>query len=192
MSTSAMARDAYHHGNLRQALIDAASTAIEAQGLDAFSLRETARSVGVSPSAAYRHFADRDALLAAVAGAGFDALGAAMRAGRGTDPRAWFLATGRAYVHFARARPATFALMFGPRGRAPLPAGGAAYTLLTEAIDGLGLPPETRPGAELVAWAAVHGLARLLNDGALAAADAAPATERVLAGVLRGLAAPGP
>ncbi len=178
-----MDRSAYHHGHLPDALIAAATRLLDEPGAAAFSLREVARRVGVSPSAAYRHYADRDALLGAVAAAGFVSLSAAMRADRGADPADWFMATGRAYVRHARAHPARFALMFGGV-RAPA---GDAWAVLTEALDGLDLPAQTRPGAELVAWSAVHGLARLLIDGAIPAEGADAAIERVLYGVLRAL-----
>src|SRR2546427_8857402 len=96
----------YHHGNLRTALLRAAGERLEKQGITALSLREAARRVGVSHNAPYRHFADREALLAALAAQGFEMLGQAMRGqtGRGM---------GEAYVRFALQYPQRFRLMFG-------------------------------------------------------------------------------
>ncbi|MFM9014057.1 MAG: TetR/AcrR family transcriptional regulator, partial [Gemmatimonadota bacterium] len=103
-------RDAYHHGDLRNALVASAVRLIESSGPGAFSLREAAREVGVSANAAYRHFDDKSALMAAVAADGFARLAARMRRAmddastRGADgppPVVRFKAVGRAYVEFA-------------------------------------------------------------------------------------------
>jgi len=177
------ARQPYHHGDLRNALVAAAAHLIESGGVPEFSLRGVARDVGVSPNAAYRHFADKSALLTAVAQHGFERLGTRMRramaASRGRDPSrtaiARFKATGRAYVEFALAHPELFDVMFGRSGAANLEPSWAAedpqspYGLLGGALDELvshGVLPEVnRPGAELKAWATVHGFACLSLDG---------------------------
>jgi AcrR family transcriptional regulator len=112
--------DAYHHGDLRNSLVEEAVRLIEREGLDAFSLREVARRVGVSANAAYRHFEDKDALLAAVAARGLGVLARRMREAiegvttRGAGPRAiaHLRATGRAYVAFALAKPELFRVTF--------------------------------------------------------------------------------
>lgn len=165
----------YHHGDLRRALVVAAREQIEAQGADEFSLRETARRVGVSANAAYRHFTDRDALLAAVAAAGFGELSAAMVEARAAtkSPVAAFRAVGRAYIEFALRAPALFRVMFTRRGPETLPREAppspTPYELLGQALDALVVNGELsrakRKGAELKAWTVVHGYAQLLLDG---------------------------
>lgn len=178
------AKQPYHHGDLRNALVAAAVHLIESDGVEEFSLRAAARDVGVSPNAAYRHFSDKSALLTAVAQHGFERLGTRMRramaASRGRNPAtaaiARFKATGRAYVEFALAHPELFDVMFGRSGAANLEPSWATedpqspYGLLGGALDELVshgvLPKSKRPGAELKAWATVHGFACLYLDGA--------------------------
>jgi AcrR family transcriptional regulator len=106
----------YHHGDLRNALVEAALRLIAEHGAQALTLRAAARAAGVSPAAPYRHFADKEALLAAVAEDGFEKLSRRMRAAaRGaSDAAARLLAIGEAYVAFARAHSAHFHVMFGP------------------------------------------------------------------------------
>ena len=111
MSTSKKQR--YHHGDLRPALIAAATTLVEENGVGAVSLREAARRVGVSAPAIYRHFANKDSLLAAVAAEGFRDLGAALAAASRSE-RDPLSAMGMAYVRFALSRRGVFRLMFGP------------------------------------------------------------------------------
>src|SRR5271167_202611 len=107
----------YHHGDLRAALVQAARTILETQGLATLSLRGAARAAGVSPAAPYHHFPDKQALLDAVAAQGFDALTAAMttRMAKETNPDARLEASGVGYVVFAVENPALFGLMFGAR-----------------------------------------------------------------------------
>src|SRR5215217_151305 len=95
----------YHHGNLRPALLRAADKILEKEGVAALSLREAARQAGVSHNAPYRHFADRQSLLAALAAEGFELLAAAMRGHSGKE-------MGEAYVRFALEHPQRFRLMF--------------------------------------------------------------------------------
>lgn len=182
-------RDAYHHGDLRNALVASAVRLIEEGGPSAFSLREAARDVGVSANATYRHFSDKSALMTAAAADGFAQLAKRMRramegaaARRGADPVsvARFKAVGRAYVEFAAERPALFRLMFGECGVGCLGPELAAsseetpWTLLAAALDALVedgvLPARRRPGAEEKAWAVVHGFAALALDGLTAGA----------------------
>jgi len=109
-----MSKSTYHHGHLAQALVDAALKLVERGGAEAVSLRDLAQSLGVSRAAPYRHFADRDALLATVAARGFDdlvALYEAALAGSG-DGRARLRAGGRAFYDFATQRPGLYRLMF--------------------------------------------------------------------------------
>jgi AcrR family transcriptional regulator len=102
----------YHHGDLRAALIAATATEIERIGYENLSLRELAASLGVSRAAPYRHFADRRALLAALAADGFDRLAAIYRGAAGKTPETRLTASGRAYLAFAAERPQLFRLMF--------------------------------------------------------------------------------
>ena len=109
----------FHHGDLRNALITAAKDIVERKGVEAFSLREAARNVGVSANAAYHHFKDKDALLGAVASDGFAELAMQRERARakvGADPWKQLSAGAKVYVQFAEARPKLFDLMFGPLG----------------------------------------------------------------------------
>ena len=128
-------RAAYHHGNLRNALIASAVRLIEQDGEAAFSLREAARDVGVSANAAYRHFTDKSALLTAAAVGGHEQLAgrmlkamdrAAERCSQEPPAIARFKAVGRAYVEFAMSHPELFRLMFSGSGVACLAAGRPA------------------------------------------------------------------
>jgi AcrR family transcriptional regulator len=114
MSRDSAEHSTYHHGDLRAALIAAATAEIERSGYENLSLRELAASVGVSRAAPYRHFADRRALLAAVAADGFDALTRIHRKAIAAEqtPQAQLIAAGRGYLAFAAERPQLFRLMF--------------------------------------------------------------------------------
>jgi len=167
-------RRGYHHGNLREALVDAALALIADKGPAAFTIAEAARLAGVSPAAPYRHFRDAEALLAEIALRGFErltaALAAAWNAGR-PDPVHAFEAIGRAYLAFARDEPAYYATMF----EAPfafdaypalLAASDRAFGVLRDATDRLAatLPPARRPPSLMMAlhvWALSHGIASL-------------------------------
>jgi AcrR family transcriptional regulator len=177
-----MARDdgTYHHGNLRRALLDAALSFIaERESLD-FTMRELSRRAEVTHNAPYRHFADRDALLAALAEEGFNLLHAwsSVRApGPDADPRDRVRSLGASYVGFAVAHPHHFRLMFGEttaRAKAEHPelarAAEASFALLREAIEacrarGLLRRDVSARDLGLVAWSLVHGLAALLVSG---------------------------
>jgi len=189
IAADAPSKARYHHGDLRRALLEAALALIVEKGVEGFSLRETAREVGVSPAAAYRHFEDKMALLRALASDGMGRLALAMEEGMarargapGSPARAAaeLAALGTAYVEFAVAHPAHFRVMFGPwclgAEHAELhaeaaPHGRDPYQLLVDALDGLvkagAIAPAARAGAEIVAWSSVHGLASLLVEGAL-------------------------
>jgi AcrR family transcriptional regulator len=181
-------RDRYHHGDLRNALLRTGLKLVEAKGPEAFSLREAAREVGVSAAAAYRHFADKAALLAALAEDGHARLAVAMERAleavggrRGTKARviAAVEATAASYVEFAVSHPAHFRVMFGPYKQAEGfepggdPSGRNAFQILIDLCDELvatGLvsaKARASGGAEIVAWSTVHGLSGLLVDGAL-------------------------
>jgi AcrR family transcriptional regulator len=182
-------RERYHHGDLRQALVSAGIELARVGGPDAVVLREATRRVGVSPNAAYRHFADREALLAAVCDAAQAALAEKIDEEFTLVPdsdaisvaRGHLRAVGTAYVRFALDEPGLFRTAFfvpadlegagrptraGPSGRTP-------FELLGDSLDELvaaGVMPEaSRPQAEFLAWSSVHGLAMLLIDGPLRA-----------------------
>ena len=188
MSTStiqAAPKSRYHHEDLRPALLAAARGLLARGGTEALSLREVARSAGVSHNAPYRHFPDRAALLAAIAAEGFEALAARMRdAAAASAPQRRIGASGAAYVRFALDEPHLFRLMFGGlvRGREhpELAAAAArAYAVLQGETGGSPAP------RTIAAWAMVHGLAQLLLDGQIPAArgDRA-AAERLIEAIL--------
>ncbi|MBI5069307.1 MAG: TetR/AcrR family transcriptional regulator [Deltaproteobacteria bacterium] len=208
--TPPLERDSYHHGDLRHALVEAAVKLIAERGAEGFSLREAGRLVGVSPTAAYRHFADKSALLGAVASDGFSRLAAAMEKGMARAPGAAggperavarMAALGEAYVDFALRHPSHFRIMFGPWLRETEcvpgvgPSGKDPFQLLVETLDEAAaagvIPAEARAGAEVVAWSTVHGFAALVVDGTLplSARERAAALRRVLTGVLLALGA---
>jgi AcrR family transcriptional regulator len=191
----------YHHGDLGRALVDEAARTIRDRGIDRLTLRAVGDRLGVSRTALYRHFADKSALLAAVAREGFqtfrrDLLEAWETAGRGP---AGFRAMGVAYVRFARANPSHYRVMFGSFRdlceRDPLLAadGVAAFHVLVDALvflQGSGLMGREDPQAIApFVWATVHGVAMLAIDGQLgpdpAAADALTllTVERLAAGI---------
>jgi AcrR family transcriptional regulator len=169
----------YHHGNLRRALLDHALVMISRGGVDALTLREIGARVGVSRSALYRHFADKRALLAAVATEGFRTLREQLVAawedgGRG---RAAFEAMGDAYVRFAIANPAHYRVMFGgaldPKAgerELAIEASGA-FQALVDALTSLQRARIVRNDDTLqmarFVWAVVHGVAMLGIDGQL-------------------------
>jgi AcrR family transcriptional regulator len=178
-------RATYHHGDLRRTLLETALKLIAERGPEGFSLREAARAVGVSPAAAYRHFADKPELLAALAADGHGLLATAMEKAAARvderDPRARAIAKliviGQAYVEFSVKNPSFFRVMFGSRLReagyepACAPSGRDAYQILSATLDELvgtgAVPAERRPGAEIAAWSIVHGFSTLLLDGAM-------------------------
>jgi AcrR family transcriptional regulator len=196
----------YHHGNLRAALVDAGAELARVGGPEGVVLREVARRTGVSHNAAYRHFADRDELLAAIADRASEQLEQAMLRRLAevteTDPaeraRARLRATGRAYVEFALSEPGLFHVAFCPIEDAePNPDEAAPYQLLGQVLDELvetgSLSPEARLGADVVCWAAVHGLSVLLLEGPLRevpAADRQGLVEKMLATIEQGLNGP--
>ena len=211
MTRAARDRDSYHHGGLREALIAAGVEMAEAGGPNAVVLREATRRAAVSPSAAYRHFADRQHLLDAVSavaqGMAADrmeqAMASVVRTGDAqADARGRLRAVGAGYLAFARERPGLFRAAFtvphdlseattpdkaGLRGRTP-------FQILSDTLDELvaagALPADRRENAELHAWSSVHGLGMLVIDGPLRGFTDSmvdTATERLLDMVDRGL-----
>lgn len=200
--TKATRTDSYHHGDLSNALADAATELARAGGPDAVVLREAARRVGVSPASAYHHFANRAQLVQAVKQRALTSLTEQMQSAvapshdAATDARSRrrdalaetarrrLRAIGCAYLQFAFDEPGLFRLTFGPQG--PWPTDEPAlphsdnvgpFGLLRQVLDELvaagAVPPERRPGLEYVAWAEVHGVAALCLDGPLARVDPA-------------------
>jgi AcrR family transcriptional regulator len=167
-------RRSYHHGDLKEALIRAALDLIGEKGPWAFTFAEAARILGVSPAAPYRHFRDRDALMADVARRGFErfatALARAWDKGR-PDPLRAFERLGRAYLDFARAEPAYYSAMFeAGLPTEPYPelqqAADQSFAILRGAAEELvaRLPADKRPPALMVAlhvWGFAHGIASL-------------------------------
>ncbi|WP_242682570.1 TetR/AcrR family transcriptional regulator [Herbiconiux sp. SYSU D00978] len=181
-------RSTYRHGDLRRALVEAGFAMARAGGPGAIVLREATRTAGVSPNAAYRHFADRNALMLAVSGVAQGLAADVMEqtlaqlpasGDPATDARARLRAVGRAYLRFARDEPGLFRTAFsvpedmarafapdkaGESGRTPFQILGA---VLDELVEAGVLPPERRPNAEFLAWSSVHGLGMLVIDGPL-------------------------
>lgn len=165
----------YHHGELREALLDAAEWLLARRGAESLRLRDVARRAGVSHAAPYHHFAGLAELLSALAERSFAQLGAAMQAGVDAHPgdaRAQLLAIAAAYVDFARSRPARFRLMFGPvlasRGRHPglRRSADAAFGVLLAAATRF--DPAAGPLLALSGWSLAHGVSHLSLDGAFA------------------------
>jgi AcrR family transcriptional regulator len=168
----------YHHGNLREALIQAARELIAEKGPAGFTFADAARSAGVSPAAPYRHFRDRDALMADVAREGFMRFEAMLTTGWANgkpDPITAFHNVGRAYLTFARSEPAYYAAMFesglppdlNPELRA---AADRAFAVLRTAADSLvsKLPANKRPPSLMMSlhlWSIAHGIASLFGRG---------------------------
>jgi AcrR family transcriptional regulator len=189
---------AYHHGNLKEALVRAALDLIKEKGPAGFTFAEAARWAGVSPAAPYRHFRDRDELLSSVALQGFERFAAmlatAWNEGRPTSRKA-FEQLGNAYLAFARTEPAYYAAMFEagiPLDKNPelLAASERAFGVLRTATGALiaEMPARGRPPVLMMAlhiWALSHGVASLFGRGD-AARRALPMTPEELleAGVL--------
>ncbi|MEO6016535.1 MAG: TetR/AcrR family transcriptional regulator [Polaromonas sp.] len=188
-STPLEARSTYRHGDLRRALLDAGVELAREGGPDAVVLREATRRAGVAPNAAYRHFASRQALLKSVRAAALSAVALAIEAELASVPadlappdfaRASVRAVGAGYLRFAQAETGLFRTAFALSDDLATPdpspervgeTGKSPYQLLGGALDKLVsagvMPPERRPGAEFLAWSAVHGLAMLVIDGPL-------------------------
>ena len=185
----------YHHGDLRRALVSAGVELARQGGAAAVTLRAAARAVGVTAPASYRHFEDRDQMLAEVARECRQQLAAAMITARDRhrSARRRFEGTGRAYLAFALAEPGLIDAAFAA-GPTTAPDDPYAYAVLSGVLDELAgaglLPPERREGAELVAWTAVHGAAALLARSPALAADAPAVIDRVLLGIVHALGIP--
>jgi AcrR family transcriptional regulator len=168
----------YHHGNLKEALIRAALELIAEKGPAGFTFADAARWAGVSPAAPYRHFRDRDELLADVARRGFEQFAAALEAawdGGRPDPMTGFERTGKAYLAFARTEPSYYSAMFEagvPLEASPelTAAGDRAFAVIRAASERLieQMPAGRRPPALMMAlhiWSMSHGIASLFGRG---------------------------
>lgn len=178
-------RQSYHHGNLQQALILAAKKMVREEGAEHLSLRAVASEVGVSPSAAYHYFPDKDALIGGVGDLLFDEL-ADLQAARvklhpgedGEAARQRFRALGKAYFDWAVTEPNLFRLMFGAfcsmeenDGSQVRREASRAWQLLRSGLDDLlaagAMNPSMRPYGEILSWSAVHGASALIIEGHL-------------------------
>jgi len=177
-SESETSKKAYHHGDLRKALIETGLGLLRRRTADDLSLREVARAVGVSATAVYRHFPDKGALMAALAAEGLARLAAAQHAasdaaGGGV---AGFSATGAAYVRFALANPALFRLIFANPDSIKLQSDGHEDDAMAFLRANAALLAEGRAGdAQVIAlraWAIAHGLAMLMLDRQVPVDDA--------------------
>jgi AcrR family transcriptional regulator len=207
MVLSASAKRGYHHGDLRNALAEAAAQLAKDGGPESVTVRAAARSVGVTPTAAYRHFTGHDDLLMAAKQQCAQRLGAAIQEELLTLPATGsrvqlavrnLVAAGRAYLRFALAEPGLFRTCFSSGGavldKEPAALSASTFGMLIDLLDELMrcgfLARERRPMAEVAMWSAVHGLAQLMLDGPLR--DVSPetqreATNRTMLLVLRGL-----
>lgn len=215
VKTSEEPRRPYHHGDLRNALVQAAADLAETGGPEAVTIRAAARSVGVTPTATYRHFAGQAELLHAAKDEALDRMTATITELIGQPPAdagptelatRHLTAAGRGYVQFAMAQPGLFRTAFCHGGDEVLEAdpdfdpqqvlmSAAPYAFLAGVLDELvevgWLDPAHRPGAEIGAWAAVHGLAMLLLDGPcrlMAAGEQEMLVDTTLDLVVRGFA----
>jgi AcrR family transcriptional regulator len=183
-----MSNSRYHHGDLAAACVHAAMELLEEDGGTAgLSLRAVARRAGVSPGAPYRHYADRDALISAVAAVGYRELGGCMAAAHAAPATPDDLvAIGIAYVEFALRRPALFQLMFG----APCDRENAERVAATMAVGELvrggvraSFPDSDVEAMSNAVWSLVHGLAFLHLDGKLDASQPVAVSDRVGAAI---------
>jgi AcrR family transcriptional regulator len=200
-------RRGYHHGNLKEALIQAALSLIAEKGPGGLTFADAARAAGVSAAAPYRHFRDREALLADVAQRGFQVFGeqlAKAASEGGSEPLKALNRVGKAYLRFAREEPAYYAAMFEsgvPIGSNPelRTAAEAAFGAVRSAVEAViaTLPSNARPPALMMTlhiWSQAHGIASLFGraDGARRPIPMSPEDllEAAVLIYLRGLGAP--
>lgn len=177
MTEPSAGRRAYHHGNLKDALLDAARDLVATQGPAGFTLAEASRRAGVSPSAPYRHFKDRDALLAALAARGFTLFAQDLEQafdGGKPDPLTAFARVGEAYLAFARREPGLYGAMFAicPPGGTQVPEARRSFEVLVEATRQAAGGPTLSDDRILAIWALAHGAATLAAAGHLTEAQA--------------------
>lgn len=192
-------RDAYQHGDLREALIQAGLKLLSEGGVEGLSLRAAAQLAGVSHAAPYRHFRDKEALVAAIAERGFRLLTAALRAEVARVPAGHaserLVALGAGYVRFATSSPAYLSVIFGGvlTGKAVSPelsaAGGEAYSALRDEVAAGIARGELKPGdpdeVALACWSMVHGFSTLLINGAVPPLPSRAAERALIQSLLR-------
>ncbi|MEM6694585.1 MAG: TetR/AcrR family transcriptional regulator [Pseudomonadota bacterium] len=193
----------HHHGNLKEALLAYALRAAESGALETLSLRKASRDLGVSPGAAYRHFADRDALMRKVAEIGFDmlaerfetALPFASTAATRADALSRFTNLARAYVAFSGDHPNLWRLMFGPFGLSPQQARAdrpSTYAWLAKSLDELAqfdVIDAPNAAAQFFVWSAIHGFSDLGASAALADQPRSQQVDQQCAFMIRALRA---
>ncbi len=198
-----MGKQGYHHGNLREALVQSCLTLIEAKGPTGFSLSEAAREAGVTPAAVYRHFAGREDLIAEAAHQGYDIFGDLMEhAYDGGQPSALtaFLKTGRAYLAFANKFPGHYVAMFESgisiqRNPALNASATRALGVIEKAAADLSqhIPADRRPPPQMFSahiWALSHGVVELFSRGSPGTKSPFPPEDLLETGIgiyLRGL-----
>lgn len=185
-------RKQYHHGDLRAALISEGTLLLAESGPESFSLSQLARRIGVSNAAPYRHFADRDTLIDAIADEGYVVFNNALQAAVAAAPDAGQAITGiiRAYLEFATHFPTQFAVMFKDREGRPHDVGPASFATFANAVvaaqqagyldDTLDPRAVARP-----LWSAVHGAAVLEASGAFSKLDLDVPREELIADLMR-------
>ena len=183
MATKTATKAPYHHGNLESALVDAAITLVRKYGPDQLSLRAVSAEVGVSPSASYHHFRDKDALVTAISNVLFDRLAtmqekamAKIKGNGATASIKKFEEMGNAYFAWATSEPNLYRLMFGGYCEINMEEHDSkAWNLLREALDELMahgvIDKSARNGGEVIVWSAVHGASSLAIEGLMSSSD---------------------
>jgi AcrR family transcriptional regulator len=197
------AKRGYHHGNLSEALIEAARRLLAEKGPVGFTLKDAAKLAGVSPAAPYRHFKDRAALIGAVSDRGYDLFADRLRdaAAAGKDPADAFHRLGEAYLAFAADEPGFYAAMFDAEGvgKTDHDAGAGAFSILVEGLtkaygmDAFGGADPRLIGLQV--WALSHGVATLAAAGRLPVGPGVPTAAEILTSgvdaLVRGAGRPG-
>ena len=183
MATRAATKASYHHRNLETALMDAAITLVRKYGPDQLSLRAVSAEIGVSPSASYHHFRDKDALVTAISNVLFDRLAtmqekaiAKIKGNGATASIKKFEEMGNAYFAWATSEPNLYRLMFGGYCEINMEEHDSkAWNLLREALDELMahgvIDKSARNGGEVIVWSAVHGASSLAIEGLMSSSD---------------------
>ena len=183
MASKAATKATYHHGNLESALLDAAIRLVQKYGPDQLSLRAVSAEVGVSPSAGYHHFRDKDALINAIGEVLFDRLAtmqekaiAKVKGKGGPASIKKFEEMGHAYFAWATSEPNLYRLMFGGYCEINMEEHDSkAWILLSDALDELVaegvLNKNLRQGGEIIVWSAVHGASSLAIEGLMSPSE---------------------
>jgi AcrR family transcriptional regulator len=183
MATKTATKAPYHHGNLETALVDAAITLVRKYGPDQLSLRAVSAEIGVSPSASYHHFRDKDALVTAISNVLFDRLAtmqekaiAKIKGNGATASIKKFEEMGSAYFAWATSEPNLYRLMFGGYCEINMEEHDSkAWNLLREGLDELMahgvIDKSARNGGEVIVWSAVHGASSLAIEGLMSSSD---------------------